>query len=122
MGYYDADGFYYHEESDIADPAAGFSSLLNLPTEALPNAIHNRVVAEISADPTIIDAAEAAVSDALSTVLGLSKCVHLEAGKWVWDGPNGAAATHYLIPDHTGALVARATPFPTPDATPSLTW
>lgn len=51
------------------------------------------------------------------------KCVHLEAGKWVWDGPDGPLATHYLIPDETGALIARPTPFPTPSASsPELTW
>lgn len=123
MGYYDADGFYYHEESDLADPGTGFSELLNLPTFALPAAIHNRVAEEISEDPTIIDAAEAAVTDALSTVLALSKCVHLEAGVWIWDGPNGPLATHYLFPDDTGALVARPTPFPVPSASaPELTW
>lgn len=47
------------------------------------------------------------------------KAVKLEAGQWVWDLAN---ATHYLLPDHTGALIARPTPFPVPDATPSLTW
>lgn len=50
------------------------------------------------------------------------KCVHLEAGKWVWDGPDSAAATHYLIPDISGALIARPTAIPIPGATPSLTW
>lgn len=52
----------------------------------------------------------------------LVKCVHLEAGVWVWDGPDAPAATHYLLPDDTGALVARPTPFPTPLATPALDW
>lgn len=47
------------------------------------------------------------------------KSVRLEAGKWVWDL---TGATHYLIPDHTGALIARPTPRPTPDVTPSFTW
>ncbi|WP_242085972.1 pyocin knob domain-containing protein [Microbacterium lacticum] len=51
------------------------------------------------------------------------KCVHLEAGVWVWDGPNAPAATHYLIPDEHGVLIARTTPFPTPSAaTPALDW
>lgn len=48
------------------------------------------------------------------------KAVKLEAGKWVWD--ISSAATHYVIPDHTGALVVRATPWPVPAATPSLNW
>lgn len=47
------------------------------------------------------------------------KCVRREAGAWVWVR---AGATHYLIPDHTGALVVRPTPYPIPDAAPSLTW
>ncbi|WP_311878684.1 hypothetical protein [Microbacterium forte] len=65
-----------------------------------------------------------AVEDALdATVIRLVKCVHLEAGKWVWDGPAAPAATHYLIPDENAALVARATPFPTPSASaPELIW
>lgn len=53
----------------------------------------------------------------------LVKCVHSESGVWVWDGPDAPAATHYLIPDDTGALIARVTAFPTPSATaPELTW
>lgn len=53
----------------------------------------------------------------------LVKCVHLEAGVWVWDGPDAPAATHYLLPDDTGALIARPTPFPVPSATsPALDW
>lgn len=77
----------------------------------------------ISDNPTVIAGAVGAIDNAASTKLALAKCVHLEAGKWVWDGPNGASSTHYLIPDETGALIARATPFPFPSATaPELTW
>ena len=77
----------------------------------------------IANDPTIIAAAENAVADALTSKLALAKCVHLESGVWVWDGPNGTSATHYLFPDDTGALVARTTPFPVPSASaPELTW
>ena len=47
------------------------------------------------------------------------KCVRLEAGKWVWDT---VAGTHYVIPDHTGALIVRATAVPVPAATPALNW
>jgi len=47
------------------------------------------------------------------------KCVRLESGAWVWDT---AAATHFVIPDHTGALVVRATAQPVPAATPALNW
>ncbi|KQR43437.1 hypothetical protein ASF87_16740 [Microbacterium sp. Leaf161] len=123
MGYYTGDGFYVYEEADIADPGAGFSELLNKATQALPAAIRARVIAELAADPTIIAAMEAGAENAIATKLALAKCVHLESGKWVWDGPNGSLATHYLLPDHTGSLVARPTPFPVPSATsPALTW
>ena len=50
------------------------------------------------------------------------KCIHLEAGKWVWDGPNGPLATHFLLPDHDGSLVARSAAWPTPASTPELNW
>lgn len=73
----------------------------------------------IASSPTVVDAAAAAVS----AQLVLKKCVHLEAGEWVWDGPDGDDATHYLIPDHNGEIVARETPFPVPSATPlTLNW
>lgn len=76
-----------------------------------------------ASDPLFASLANAAVTAAITTKLGLAKCVHLEAGQWVWDGPNAPAATHYLIPDENAALVARATPFPTPSATaPELIW
>ena len=48
-----------------------------------------------------------------------AKCVRLEAGKWVWDT---TAGTHYVIPDHTGALIVRAAAVPVPAATPALNW
>lgn len=68
MGYNDSDGFYYHEEADLADPGAGFSELLNRPTLALPAAIRNRVVAELADDPTIrqaaIDVLDGAIDEA----------------------------------------------------------
>lgn len=90
---------------------------------ALEELLEAIAVAIISGNPTLIAAAEAAVANALTTKLALSKCVHLDAGVWVWDGPNGASATHYLIPDDTGALIARATPFPVPSASaPELIW
>jgi len=47
------------------------------------------------------------------------KCVRLESGKWVWDT---VAGTHFVIPDHTGALIVRATAQPVPAATPALDW
>lgn len=73
----------------------------------------------IAASPTVVAAAAAAVNSQLV----LKKCVHLEAGEWVWDGPDGPDATHYLIPDHNGEYVTRSTPFPVPSAsTPALDW
>jgi hypothetical protein len=47
------------------------------------------------------------------------KCVRLESGVWVWDT---VAGTHFVIPDHTGALIVRATAQPVPAATPALNW
>jgi hypothetical protein len=76
----------------------------------------------IANDPTIIAAAEAAVANALATKLSLSKCVHLSGGRWVWDGPNGASATHYIL-RVDGRWRTAATPFPTPSASrPAITW
>lgn len=46
-------------------------------------------------------------------------CVRLESGKWVWDT---AAGTHFVIPDHTGALIVRPTAAPVPAATSKLDW
>jgi hypothetical protein len=76
----------------------------------------------ISGNPAIVAAAEAAIANAMTTKLALSKSVHLESGWLVWDGPNGQAATHYVLIDHNGWPVARATPFPVPTATPALNW
>jgi len=74
-------------------------------------------------NPAIAAAAVAAVANALTTVMGASKCVHLESGVWVWDGPSGPLATHYLLPDDTGTLVARPTLFPRPSVSaPALEW
>lgn len=72
----------------------------------------------------IRDLASILVANAIAAadLVQLVKCVHLEAGKWVWDGPDAPAATHYVLPDDTGALVVRATPFPTPLAAPALNW
>lgn len=50
----------------------------------------------------------------------MTRCVRLEAGKWVWDT---VAGTHYVIPDHTGALIVRATAVPVPNPTiPEFNW
>lgn len=77
----------------------------------------------IADDPTVAAAAVAAVEDALAAgEYTPRKCIHREGGTWVWDGPSGLGATHYLLPDHTGAYVVRPTPFPIPLATPALNW
>lgn len=82
------------------------------------------VVSAIAADPTVVNAAAAAVDanpkiDALSAKQPV-KCVRLEAGKWVWDTTNG---THYVIRDWLdGSLVVRPTAQPVPATTPALNW
>lgn len=60
-----------------------------------------------------------AAADAVLAAKQAVKAVRLEAGKWVWDL---AGATHYVIPDHTGALIVRPTAQPVPAATPALDW
>lgn len=73
--------------------------------------------ANLNAMETDIAAAQATASDAKAKQA--VKCVRLETGKWVWDL---AGATHFVIPDHTGALIVRATAQPVPAATPALDW
>lgn len=81
------------------------------------------VAAGIIADnPTIIAAAEEAVDNALTSILALSKCVHFASGRWVWDGPNGPLATHYIL-RIDGRWRTAATPFPTPSPSrPAISW
>lgn len=101
---------------DLPLPTPGQSNWavpLNQSLEALNDALENV--------PTFQDIEDAVIND-LSSILSLSKSVHLEDGQWVWDGPNGPLATHYVLPDHAGDLIVRATPFPTPGSTPVLTW
>ena len=86
------------------------------------DAVQALVASLIAGEEVVADAAAAAVAAAILPVFGLAKCVHRDAGVWVWDGPAAPAATHYLIPDETGALIVRPTPFPTPLATPALDW
>jgi len=77
----------------------------------------------IADDSTVAAAASAAVENALAAgQYTPQKCIHLENGVWVWDGPSGLGATHYLIPDDTGVLVARPTVWPVPASTPVLNW
>lgn len=86
---------------------------------ALVAIIESIVTTLLASSPTVVAAAAAAVSSQLA----LKKCVHFEAGEVIYDGPGGAAATHYVLPDHNGELVVRATPFPVPSATsPAFDW
>lgn len=76
----------------------------------------------ISGNPTIIAAAEAAVANALTAKLALSKSVHLVSGRVSWDGPNGASATHYVLLVN-GRWQTVLYPFPAPSASrPAVTW
>ncbi|MDA4893041.1 hypothetical protein PFZ55_39885 [Streptomyces sp. MS2A] len=77
----------------------------------------------IANDPTIRDAVMAAIEEGLNAAeVKPLKCVHLEGGKWVYDGPDGLAATHYVLPDDTGALIVRPTVWPVPQSTPAFNW
>lgn len=77
----------------------------------------------IADDPTVAAAAAAAANDAVLSVLALARWVRREGNAWVRDVPGGPNATHYTIPDHTGAYIVRATPFPVPSATAlELNW
>ncbi len=74
------------------------------------------------ADPDFFrEPAEAAVA-AMAAELRPAKCAHREGGEWVRDDADGPLATHYLIPDHTGAYVARPTVWPVPAANASFDW
>lgn len=76
----------------------------------------------IASNPTLIAAVEALLDDALTAKLSLTKSVYLDGGKWAWRVSGSPAATHYVLPDHTGAQIVRPTPFPTPAATPAFNW
>lgn len=80
------------------------------------------VAQAISDDGSVAAAAAAAVNAALASTLGLAKSAHITAGELIYDPPGSAFGTHYLLPDHTGELVARPTVWPVPAATPVLNW
>lgn len=71
--------------------------------------------------PNRVSATEAQLNTLETSLEGqlAVKCVRQEAGHWVWDT---VAGTHYVIPDHTGALIVRATAVPVPASTPELNW
>lgn len=115
---------YWGEVDAASDITMAFTvnTIGTLTRQAIIDLITPIAAGIIADDPAIIEAAEAAVNEALSTILALSKCVHFESGIPVYDGPLGPLATHYIFPDHTGEQVIRPTPFPTPLATPAFTW
>lgn len=101
---------------------ATMATVTNQANSLFRTALEALIAAVLAENQAVIDAAEqaaaAAVNDALTTRLALSKTVYIEAGQIVWDTtPGRTLATHYFLPDHTGELVARLTPFPTPSAT-----
>jgi|GEM_PF-1448002 len=80
------------------------------------------VAQAMGADPAIAAAIAAGIDAALASTIGVRKSVHLESGELIYDPPGSALATHYLLPDHTGELVARPTLWPVPASTPELNW
>ena len=78
------------------------------------NALYGTLPDRVSATETQLNTLETSLEGQLAV-----KCVRQEAGQWVWDT---VAGTHYVIPDHTGALIIRATAVPVPAATPALNW
>ncbi|MDR2294517.1 MAG: hypothetical protein LBE05_04870 [Microbacterium sp.] len=69
MGYYDSKGFYVYQETDAADPGAGFSDLLNQSAKAIPNAVHGLVVDELNSDPTLREAVGELAADAVDEAI-----------------------------------------------------
>ena len=103
----------------VATPETMAASVYN-PTVAR-DAVDARITEILSSDPGVAAAAAAAVAAALASMDVMpKKCLRIESGQWVWD--ISSAATHYLIPDDTGALIARPTVWPVPASTPQLNW
>jgi len=75
----------------------------------------------IEGDPALASAVAALVVSSAG-IAQFQKCLHREGNAWVWDGPSGASATHFAIPDHTGTYVVREQPAPIPQATPAFNW
>ena len=115
----------YWGEVDAASDMT-MTTVTNTPSSSFRAALIDlleEVAAGVIADnPTIIAAAEAAVANALSSILALTKCIHFASGRWVWDGPNGPLATHYIL-RIDGRWRTTATPFPTPSPSrPAISW
>lgn len=66
MGYYNTDGAWIHEESDLADAGTGFSEILNRGTLSVPRIVQTRMAEELADDDTIRAGALAAVEDAIA--------------------------------------------------------
>lgn len=64
MGYYDQNGAWIHQESDLADDGVGFSEILNRGTRSVPAVVKTRVSAELADDATIRTTAQQAVNNA----------------------------------------------------------
>ncbi|MFI8633990.1 hypothetical protein ACIGEP_15505 [Microbacterium sp. NPDC077663] len=81
MGYIDANGAYIYEETDIADPGAGFSELLNQGTRRVPALVRTRVVAELNDDENIRQVAAERVQEEVD---GLRIVTEEPAPDWYW--------------------------------------
>ena len=107
---------------------ATMATVTNQANSRFRTALEALIAAILAGNQAVIEAAEqaaaAAVNEALTSRLGLAKCIHYDSatGRWVWDGPNDPAATHYIVRvDGRWRIVS--TPFPTPSATaPAIDW
>lgn len=105
-----------------AKTSASFTAWVRVTDQTVLDARVAGLIAELALTTDAeLDARVAGLVEELHLATAV-KCVHLDGGAWVWDGPAAAAATHYVLPDDTGALIVRPTPFPTPLATPALNW
>ena len=100
-----------------SSPGVGVDQAFALVAQAEAAAVTAEAIAQ-----GLRDDANAGVFDGAPGTPGApgNATIRLEAGAWVWDL---AGATNYLLPDETGALVARATPGPVPNpAKPEINW
>lgn len=103
---------------DGASKAKNLGPELKQMAEDIDNFIDDQI------DPTgpLRDVVEAVAESVMLSTLGLARCMHFEAGRWWWDGPNSPAATHFLL-RIDGRWATAQKPFPTPSATsPAITW
>ena len=113
----------YGEIDAAADITTGLA--ISTPASKSQLAVDARVKpaaeAVLAGNPAVVAAAAAAVEAALAAAdVKPKKCVHLEGSIVVWDTPGATSATHYVLPDSTGALVVTSTVWPTPGSTPVL--